>query len=102
MASGDFDGRISRIRCSRVRRRGTLPAAAVDAALLVYALFAIAAVIALSCRTAFRSFAPLMGVVGIVGVIIAYVKRDDAAGDVGRVALHLADPHVLVVAAVGR
>ena len=51
----------------------------INAALLVYALFAIAALIGVASH-GFPLFAPLMGVVGIVAIIIAYVKRDEAAG----------------------
>ena len=51
----------------------------VNAALLVYALFAIAALIGVASH-GFPLFAPLMGVVGIVAIIIAHVKRDEAAG----------------------
>lgn len=51
----------------------------VNAALLVYALFAIAALIGVASH-GFPLFAPLLGVVGIVAIIIAYVKRDEAAG----------------------
>ncbi len=51
----------------------------INAALLVYALFAIAALIGVASN-GFPLFAPLMGVVGIVAIIIAHVKRDEAAG----------------------
>jgi uncharacterized membrane protein len=51
----------------------------VNAALLVYALFAITAVIGVASH-GFPLFAPLLGLVGIVAIIIAYVKRGDAAG----------------------
>ena len=51
----------------------------INAALLVYALFAIAALIGVASH-GFPLFAPLLGVVGIVAIIIAYVKRDGAAG----------------------
>ncbi|MHB8493882.1 MAG: DUF4870 family protein [Casimicrobiaceae bacterium] len=51
----------------------------INAALLVYALFAIAALIGVASH-GFPLFAPLLGVVGIVAIIIAYVKRDEAAG----------------------
>jgi uncharacterized membrane protein len=51
----------------------------VNAALLVYALFAIAALVGVASH-GFPLFAPLLGLVGIVAVIIAYVKRGDAAG----------------------
>ena len=51
----------------------------VNAALLVYALFAIAALVGVASH-GFPLFAPLLGIVGIVAIIIAYVKRDAAAG----------------------
>ena len=51
----------------------------VNAALLVYALFAIAALVGVASH-GFPLFAPLLGIVGIVAIIIAYVKRDEAAG----------------------
>jgi uncharacterized membrane protein len=51
----------------------------INAALLVYALFAVAALIGVASH-GFPLFAPLMGVVGIVAIIIAHVKRDQAAG----------------------
>ena len=51
----------------------------INAALLVYALFAIAALIGVASH-GFPLFAPLMGVVGIVAIVIAHVKRDEAAG----------------------
>lgn len=51
----------------------------VNAALLVYALFAIAALVGVASH-GFPLFAPLLGLIGIVAVIIAYVKRDEAAG----------------------
>lgn len=51
----------------------------INAALLVYALFAIAALVGVASH-GFPLFAPLLGLVGIVAVIVAYVKRDDAAG----------------------
>jgi len=47
--------------------------------LLVYALFGIAAV-ASFFSSGILAIWPLVGVVGIVGLIIAYVKRDEAAG----------------------
>ncbi len=51
----------------------------VNSALLVYALFAIAALVGVASH-GFPLFAPLLGLIGIVAVIIAYVKRDEAAG----------------------
>ena len=56
----------------------TAAAAPVNAAIIVYVLFAVAAV-----GTAAHGlvvFAPLVGVAGIVGVVIAYVKRGEAQG----------------------
>ena len=51
----------------------------VNAALLIYALFAIAALVGVASH-GFPLFAPLLGLVGIVAIIIAYVKRDQAEG----------------------
>lgn len=51
----------------------------VNAALLVYALFAMTALIGVASH-GFPLFAPLLGIVGIVAIIIAYVKRGDAEG----------------------
>src|SRR5882672_3924666 len=51
----------------------------VNAALLVYALFAIAALVGVASH-GFPLFAPLLGLVGIVAIIIAYVKREEAQG----------------------
>lgn len=51
----------------------------VNAATLVYVLFAIAVIGALAAH-GLIVFAPLVGLAGIVGVIIAYVKRGDAQG----------------------
>ena len=51
----------------------------VNAALLIYALFAIAALVGVASH-GFPLFAPLLGIVGIVAIIIAYVKRDEATG----------------------
>ena len=51
----------------------------VNAALLVYVLFAIAALAGVASH-GFPLFAPLLGLIGIIAVIIAYVKRGDAAG----------------------
>jgi len=62
---------------------GSAPGAAaqtpVTAALLVYLLFALAA-IAQIASSGVAVPLPLLGLVGIIAVIIAYVKRDDAAG----------------------
>jgi uncharacterized membrane protein len=49
------------------------------AALVVYALFAVAAVIGVASH-GFPLFAPLFGLVGLIAIIIAYVKRGEAAG----------------------
>jgi uncharacterized membrane protein len=51
----------------------------VNAALLVYALFALAALVGVASH-GFPLFAPLLGLIGIVAIIVAYVKRSDAAG----------------------
>lgn len=51
----------------------------VNAATLVYVLFAIAVIGALAAH-GLIVFAPLVGLAGVVGVIIAYVKRGDAQG----------------------
>jgi len=47
--------------------------------LLVYALFGVAAV-ASFVSSGLVAVWPLVGLVGIVGLIIAYIKRDEAAG----------------------
>ena len=51
----------------------------VSGTLLAYALFAVAAVVGL-ISSGFNMIAPLIGLIGIAGVIVAYVKRDEAAG----------------------
>ena len=51
----------------------------VNAATLVYILFAIAVVGTLA-SSGLVAFAPLVGLAGIAGVIVAYVKRGDAQG----------------------
>jgi uncharacterized membrane protein len=51
----------------------------ITAAVITYALFAVAAVSAL-VSSGLVVFAPLVGLAGIVGVIIAYIKRGDARG----------------------
>ena len=43
-----------------------------------------------------------VGITWIVAVIIDYVKKDDARRHLARIALPLADPHLLVGAALGR
>ena len=56
----------------------------ITAALVVYALFAIAAIGAV-VSSGLVTFAPLVVIAGIVGVIIAYVKRGDVGlGDLPR------------------
>ena len=49
------------------------------AALVVYALFAVAAVIGVASH-GFPLFAPLFGLVGLIAIVVAYVKRGEAAG----------------------
>jgi uncharacterized membrane protein len=49
------------------------------AALIVYAMFAIAAVLALAAH-GLPLIAPLFGILGVVAVIIAYVNREAASG----------------------
>lgn len=51
----------------------------VTAAVITYALFAVAVVSAL-VSSGLVVFAPLVGLAGIVGVIIAHVKRGEARG----------------------
>jgi uncharacterized membrane protein len=51
----------------------------VNAATLVYVLFAVA-VIGTLVSSGLVVFAPLVGIAGIVGVIVAYVKRGEAQG----------------------
>ena len=51
----------------------------ITAALIVYALFAIAAISGV-VSSGLVTFAPLVVIAGIVGVIIAYVKRGEARG----------------------
>ena len=51
----------------------------ITAALIVYALFALAAIGAV-VSSGLVTFAPLVVIAGIVGVIIAYVKRGEARG----------------------
>jgi uncharacterized membrane protein len=63
----------------QVEGPGTTGNPPVNAATLVYVLFAIA-VIGTLISHGLIVFAPLVGVAGIVGVIIAYVKRSDAQG----------------------
>ena len=63
----------------QVEGPGTTGNPPVNAATLVYVLFAIA-VIGTLISHGLIVFAPLVGVAGIVGVIIAYVKRGDAQG----------------------
>lgn len=49
------------------------------AALLVYALFALAALIGVASH-GFPLFAPLFGLIGLIAIIVAYLKRGEAAG----------------------
>ena len=51
----------------------------ITATLIAYALFGVGAVAAL-ISSGFPVALPLLGLLGVVGVVIAYVKRDDAAG----------------------
>ena len=51
----------------------------ITAALVAYALFAVAAVTGL-ISSGLVHFAPLVALAGIVGVIVCYVKRGDARG----------------------
>ncbi|MBP6368587.1 MAG: hypothetical protein KA200_01710 [Burkholderiales bacterium] len=51
----------------------------ITAALIVYALFAIAAISGV-VSSGLVTFAPLVVIAGIVGVIVAYVKRGEAQG----------------------
>ena len=51
----------------------------ITAALIVYALFALAAISGV-VSSGLVTFAPLVVIAGIVGVIIAYVKRGEARG----------------------
>ena len=51
----------------------------VNAATLVYVLFAIA-VVGTLLSSGLVAFAPLVGLAGIIGVVIAYVKRGEAQG----------------------
>lgn len=49
------------------------------AALVVYALFALAALIGVASH-GFPLFAPLFGLIGLIAIVVAYVKRGEAAG----------------------
>ena len=62
-----------------VQSTGTAGNPPVNAATLVYVLFAIAVIGALVAH-GLIVFAPLVGLAGIVGVIIAYVKQGEAQG----------------------
>src|SRR5512144_56235 len=53
--------------------------APVGGALLAYALFGVSALVGL-LSSGFHMIAPLWGLIGIAGVVVAYVKRDEAAG----------------------
>ena len=54
--------------------------APVSGALLAYLLMGLSAAVALVSAGGLVVIAPLMGLLGIIGVIVAYVKRDEAAG----------------------
>lgn len=58
---------------------GTPSSSLISMTLLVYALFGIAAVASFVSSGLVAGW-PLVGVLGIVGLIIAYIKRDEAAG----------------------
>ena len=62
-----------------VQGAGTAGNPPVNAATLVYVLFAIAVLGALLAH-GLIVFAPLVGLAGVVGVIVAYVKRGEAQG----------------------
>ena len=49
------------------------------AALVVYALFAIAALIGVASH-GFPLFAPLFGLIGLIAIVVAYARRGEAAG----------------------
>jgi uncharacterized membrane protein len=63
----------------QVRDAGSAGNPPVNAATLVYVLFAVA-VLGTLLSSGLIAFAPLVGIAGIVGVIIAYVKRGEAEG----------------------
>lgn len=50
----------------------------ISTTLIIYALFGVAAVAALVSAGILST--PLLGLIGIIGLILAYVKRDEAAG----------------------
>ena len=58
---------------------GTTSGTPTTAALVAYALFAIAAISGL-VSSGLVVFAPLVALAGIVGVIVCYVKRGEARG----------------------
>ena len=58
---------------------GTAAQPPITATLIVYALYGFAAIGGI-ISSGLVMFAPLVAIAGIVGVIIAYVKRDEAAG----------------------
>jgi uncharacterized membrane protein len=51
----------------------------VGGALIAYALFGVSALVGL-LSSGFHIVAPLWGLIGIAGLIVAWVKRDEAAG----------------------
>ena len=53
--------------------------APVSAALLAYALFAIAAVLQIA-SSGLPLIAPFFGILGVIGIVVLYVKRDEARG----------------------
>jgi len=63
----------------RVQGTGTAGNPPVNAATLVYVLFAVA-VAGTLLSSGLIAFGPFFGLAGIVGVIIAYVKRSEARG----------------------
>ncbi|MEO8486690.1 MAG: hypothetical protein ABI585_10170 [Betaproteobacteria bacterium] len=58
---------------------GTATQSTITAALIVYALFAVAAIGGV-ISSGIVVFAPLVAIAGVVGVIVAYVKRAEAQG----------------------
>src|SRR5664279_3380081 len=64
---------------SPITTAATPSSSLISMTLIVYALFGVGAISALA-SSGFPLIAPLMGVIGIVAVILAYIKRDEAAG----------------------
>lgn len=58
---------------------GAPSASLISTTLVVYALYGVAAVFGL-VSSGFPLIAPFFGVLGLIAIIIAYVKRDEAAG----------------------